>query len=380
MINFSHFFDRIFKPVLPLPPGIYHYQTPEQVTPPYRLHLRIQENGEGVLIFNASTILHLNPTATEYAYYFIQQLPLEQIIQKMNRRYRVPKDQVLKDYQELTQKLQAFTQTQDLDPIIDLNFDRQDPYSSISAPYRLDCAITYQVSGETVQTATPTDRVRRELTTSEWKTIINKAWQAGIPHILFTGGEPTRRPDLEELIRHAENLGQVTGLLTDGRRLGDSYYLKSLLQSGLDHMMILLEPGDDLVMEHIRQVIKEDIYLVVHLTITDQNKFQAVDTISQLSDAGIKAVSISTNDQRLNEYLPTLRHTIDSKGLRFVWDLPVPYSQFNPVALETQNAFQGAGKAWLYVEPDGDVLAEQGSSQVLGNLLNDPWESIWAKK
>jgi len=38
----------------------------------------------------------------------------------------------------------------------------------------------------------------------------------------------------------------------------------------------------------------------------------------------------------------------------------------------------GAGKAWLYVEPDGDVLPAQGmADQVLGNLLKDGWEKIY---
>ncbi len=51
--------------------------------------------------------------------------------------------------------------------------------------------------------------------------------------------------------------------------------------------------------------------------------------------------------------------------LELVWDLPVPYSSNNPVSLELEKegnqAFvEGAGKAWLYVEPDGDVLPAQG--------------------
>jgi MoaA/NifB/PqqE/SkfB family radical SAM enzyme len=36
----------------------------------------------------------------------------------------------------------------------------------------------------------------------------------------------------------------------------------------------------------------------------------------------------------------------------------------------------GAGKAWLYIEPDGDVLPDQLINQVLGNILTDPWEKI----
>ena len=38
----------------------------------------------------------------------------------------------------------------------------------------------------------------------------------------------------------------------------------------------------------------------------------------------------------------------------------------------------GAGSAWLYVEPDGDVLPAQGVNRVLGSLLADPWETVWA--
>ena len=68
--------------------------------------------------------------------------------------------------------------------------------------------------------------------------------------------------------------------------------------------------------------------------------------------------------------------------MTLVWDLPVPYSSIHPVALEveqTEEVLPGAGRAWLYVEPDGDVLPAQGKNQVLGNLLNEDWDAIWEK-
>ena len=71
---------------------------------------------------------------------------------------------------------------------------------------------------------------------------------------------------------------------------------------------------------------------------------------------------------------------IANRFLRLVWDLPVPYSSLHPVALELaeeETPPQGAGNAWLYVEPDGDVLLTQGEPNVIGNLLTDPWETIW---
>jgi hypothetical protein len=54
-----------------LPSGLYQYQAPPEDVNNIRLHLRVEGDGSGVLIVNASTVLHLNQTATEYAYHLI---------------------------------------------------------------------------------------------------------------------------------------------------------------------------------------------------------------------------------------------------------------------------------------------------------------------
>jgi hypothetical protein len=75
-----------------------------------------------------------------------------------------------------------------------------------------------------------------------------------------------------------------------------------------------------------------------------------------------------------------IRDKAAALGLTLKFDLPVPYSASNPVVYEGQESHipEGAGKAWLYVEPDGDVLPAQGrSDQVLGNLLRDDWKQIY---
>ena len=80
-----------------------------------------------------------------------------------------------------------------------------------------------------------------ELDTGQWKRILDQLWQLGIPHVVFTGGEPTLRDDLPELIAHAEHNGQITGMNTNGRRLADPAYLRPLVDAGLDHVQITLE-------------------------------------------------------------------------------------------------------------------------------------------
>jgi hypothetical protein len=82
---------RLITPVTPLSPGIFHYQAPPDAPAPYRLHLRLEPDGSGLLIVNASTILHLNQTAAEFAYHLIKQTSEDQMAKEISGRYPVSK-------------------------------------------------------------------------------------------------------------------------------------------------------------------------------------------------------------------------------------------------------------------------------------------------
>ena len=376
--------ESLFPRINPLPAGMYHYQSPLEDESNLRYHLRLEADGSGILIVNASTVLHLNQTAAEFAYYMIQGESQEVTADTVAKRYRVPKEQALTDYLEFKDQLDTMMNTTDLDPVTFFGFERITPYSTaISAPYRMDLALTYQTTTDPNEHVAPTNRVKRELTTDEWSSILDKLWQAGIPHVNFTGGEPTLRPDLVDIIMYAEKLGMVTGLLSDGTRLTEKNYLHHLLRSGLDHIMLLLDPQSEESWEALRDCLAEDIYITVHLTLTVNNQDLMKDTIDKLADMAVESISISTDTLHLKTQLEQLQQYIGEKQITLVWDLPVPYSSFNPVALETINDednIVGAGKAWLYVEPDGDVLEAQGIPEVWGNLLTDSWDTIWNNK
>jgi len=371
---------RLFAPVEPLPAGIYHYQAPPEEPDHYRLHLRLEPDGTGVLIVNASTVLHLNTTAAEYAYHLVRCTSHEDVARSMAVRYHATQAQILQDFTDFKDRIETLISTPDLDPVAYLDFERQKPHTGlISAPYRLDCALTYRLPDSTDPTFAPTARATRELATLEWESIMDKAWQAGIPHIIFTGGEPTLRDDLPQLISHAETNGQVTGLLTDGYRLQNSTYLDSLLWTGLDHLVILLNPIEDRIWTVTQSALQADISTTVHLTITPQNHPAVLDYLKRLFDMGLRSISLSATDPELKQQLRTARERAAELHLSLVWDLPVPYSAANPFSLEFADHERsvGAGRSWLYVEPDGDVLPGQRINQVLGNFLTDRWDKIW---
>lgn len=375
---FEKIFSNASKAVLPLPPGMYQ-SNPENS--PHKMHLRLEADGSGILIIDAKTALHLNKTAAEFAYYLVHGASKETTLSQIENRYSVKRDQLEEDYQRLMETIQTLSSTEDLDPEGFFYVDRLNPYSqNLSAPYRLDIALTYRQNEEAEKDTTPANRVKRELLNEEWILILKKAWDAGIPHVVFTGGEPTLRPDLPELIASAEANGQITGLLTDGFRLTDPGYLHELLQTGLDHIMITLDPGEDQSWEAVLDTIKEDIYLTVHLTIMNDSAEEYRSVIDRLISMGVKNLSLSSIQAELLDTVKYCGEYATTHGLSLVWDLPVPYSHFNPISAEYrgEEIVSGAGNAWLYLEPDGDVLPTQGVIKPLGNMLMDPWEKIWS--
>lgn len=374
----SIFFDKAQV----LPPGLYNYQAPQDSEYQYRLHLRIEPGGEGLLIINASTVLHLNQTATEYAYHLIKQTPRPEAIESIVKRYQISYADIASDFDNFMTRIETSINTPDLDPVTYLDFDRSTPYIDFPiAPYRLDCALTYKLSNQDESGLSPKERVERELATDEWKLILEKAWQNGIPHVIFTGGEPTLRSDLIEIIILAEELGMVTGLLTDGLRLSENEYLEQLLNSGLDHILITFEPENEQSWEALRDIIPQDIYTTVHLTIKKSSVEEYIKIMNEFKKIGVENISLSFKNPDLENLVVELRNKAAEYGFNLDWDLPVPYSQFNPVSAEIDvfsTIPEGAGKAWLYLEPDGDTFPAQGINKPLGNFLSDPWEWIWS--
>ena len=141
--------------------------------------------------------------------------------------------------------------------------------------------------------------------------------------------------------------------------------------------MLILQPNDPRSWKAIETIVPQDIFLTVHLTLNKENVSEAKDILQKLANLAVENISLSAADSDLLDELLELQDTANSLRLTIRWDLPVPYSASNPVAIETvdDEIPAGAGKTWMYVEPDGDVLPAQGEAdKVLGNFLRDEWE------
>lgn len=88
------------------------------------------------------------------------------------------------------------------------------------------------------------DRVNTELTTAEWQDVMRQAAELGILQIHLSGGEPTVRQDLEDIVEVAAKGGLYTNLITAGVTLTRER-LQKLKDLGLDHVQLSIQDVDD---------------------------------------------------------------------------------------------------------------------------------------
>lgn len=373
-----------------------------------RLDLRFEEDGTGVLTINASRVLFLSHTAAEYVHSFIEGKTEKEIVREMRRRYRVDEATVLKDYQEVLFVVNTFAKTPDVCPISYLGVNKIEPFQKeLSAPYRMDLAITYRCNNNCVHCYAGGPRETKELSTAEWFAVINRIEELGIPHVVFTGGEPTLREDLPKLIAHAQQVGLVSGLVTNGRLLKDASYFNSLVDAGLDHVQITLESHNPKVhdkitgvrgsweetLQGLKNAIASSIYTLSNTTLNKWNVKGIIKTIKFLHKLGLNQFACNSliysgkapdvvkdfalEDSSLEPILTKIKKKVNELGMEFTWYTPTEYCVLDPLQLDLGIKSCSACRISMCIEPDGTVIPCQSYFTPLGNILKDDWRKIW---
>jgi radical SAM protein with 4Fe4S-binding SPASM domain len=386
-------------------PGIFHFDYQENGQHS-RIHLRIDPDGSGLLIVNASRIMHLNPTAAQMAIYILQKTPQEIALKALSQSYDVSSNRLIDDYAQIAYQIGELIKPDGACPIHDLNLDVTPPFSTRPmAPYRMDLAVTYRCNNDCAHCYNARSREYPEISTLEWHRILDKLWSIGIPHVVFTGGEPTLRKDLTELISHAQQNGQITGVNTNGRRLSDPRYVEELITSGLDHVQITLESHDSnihdsMVNSHgawkqtisgIKNVLETPLYVMTNTTMLTTNSPKLRQTLEFLGELGVPTVGLNAliyaghgltvNSGLAEKELPPLltlaRQITAEHNQHLIWYTPTQYCNFDPMQLELGVKGCTAAMYNMCIEPNGDVIPCQSYYQSLGNILSTPWKKIW---
>ena len=244
-----------------------------------------------------------------------------------------------------------------------------------------------------------------ELSTDQWKEIIDRCRTACIPQLTFTGGEPTLRDDLCELIDHAKWF--ITRLNTNGIRLTPEY-CEALHAASLDSAQITFYSADAAVHnalvggEHwtetaagIDNALAAGISLSVNTPLCVPNA-DFVSTLRYLHERGVRYVTCSglittgraagseseamqLSHARIREIL---RESVDycyANGMEISFTSPgwVDEDFCRELGITTPNC--GACLSNMAITPGGGVVPCQSwlSGAPLGNMLTDDWADIW---
>ena len=369
----------------------------------HRFHLRIDSEHKGVLIVDASRLIFLNGTAVDYVAHILAGDDAVKAYKSLARRYRhLKKQDAIEDYNLVRNQLSSYLAG---DSEIIEAVGSESPLAGadeMPSPYRMDIALTYRCQNRCGHCYNET-RETPEMKVEEWKRTLDWLWDTGIPHIVFTGGEPTQYEGLKELIAKSEELGQITGLITNGRNLAKPGYLKGLVDAGLDHVQITMlshleSLHDELAgsqgawketVDGIKAALAENLYVSTNTTIMGKTLTGAEETMRLLISLGVRNIAFNALIRsgqgktaegitfgELATVLTKLKAIAAEHDINLIWYAPTPYCEFNPINYGLGIKQCTACSINMAMEPDGTVIPCQSYYEPLGKALED-WDKIW---
>jgi pyrroloquinoline quinone biosynthesis protein E len=115
----------------------------------------------------------------------------------------------------------------------------------VAAPVSLLAELTHRCPLQCPYCSNPLtlEKAGFELDTATWLRVLDEAAALGVLQVSFSGGEPTLRRDLEDLLARAAGLGLYSNLITAGVLL-DEARLHALVAAGLDHLQLSVQDAD----------------------------------------------------------------------------------------------------------------------------------------
>ena len=245
-----------------------------------------------------------------------------------------------------------------------------------------------------------------ELSTEQWKTALALLRKANIPQVTFTGGEPTLRSDLVELVQAAAWF--VTRLNTNGRLLTPEL-CAGLYEASLDSVQVTLYSAEGNIhnqlvgvngfsdtVQGIRHAVEAGLIVSVNTPLCSLNTHYA-ETLRFAHSLGVRYATCSGlipsgsacgQESRATALTPEQLTDVLRQAVDTAEELGMELDFTSPGWLEEETLRSlglnlipscGACLSNMAVTPDGKVVPCQSwlSDEPLGDLLHDDWADIW---
>ena len=279
---------------------------------------------------------------------------------------------------------------------------------TIPAPIGLLAELTHRCPLQCPYCSNPVelDRKPGELDSETWKRVFSEAAALGVLQVHLSGGEPTARPDLAEIIAHCRSENLYTNLITSGVLLSESNLL-ALYDAGLDHVQLSFQDveaanadriggyrgGHDKKLKLAAQVVALELPLTVNAVIHRQNIGSTEKFVEFAVKLGASRIEIAhaqyygwalANREAL---MPTHQQALD--GVRLLAELRQRYDGVIVIDAVVPDYYArvpkacvgGWGRRVINVTPVGKVLpchaAETIPGLVFDNVRDKSLQDIW---
>jgi MoaA/NifB/PqqE/SkfB family radical SAM enzyme len=340
---------------------------------------------------------------------------LEGTIRRMRKIYpSVPKTDLQEDLEDLLEVL--FAVAKGNDPQVQIEKMSIRAYrDNMTAPHRMDLMVSamtdscgkWQCNQKCIFCYAAGQEMgkSKELTTQQWKQAIDRLEKARVPMVTFTGGEPTQRADIAELVGYAKRM--VTRLNTNGVKLTKEL-VAQLKEAGLDSLQVTLYSHNEEVhnalvgSEHhadtvqgIRNAVEAGLDISINTPLCRKNA-DYEKTLAFIYDLGVRFVTVSglictgmaginhkeydlTSDE-LFEIVKTAKEFCNDHEMEMDFTSPGLIQPEKLEGLGMNVPMCGACLSNMAIAPDGTVVPCQswlGADAGLGNILTDPFRKIW---
>ena len=338
---------------------------------------------------------------------------LKRTVDKTHRVYPLtPKENIRADLLDMLDILWAVARGEGAD-IAKLSVRKY--AKNMKAPHRMDLMISAMTDGDGrwkcnqkclfCYAAGQAMASSRELSTEEWRAAIAKLRAAGVPMLTFTGGEPTLRDDLCELIDSARWF--VTRLNTNGVLLTEELCAK-LADASLDSVQITLyshheEVHNALVgsahfadtVRGIQNALAAGLDVSINTPLCKKNA-DYTEMLAFLRSLGVRFVTVSglictgtaeknhtefdLSGDELFEVVRAAKAYCAENGMEIDFTSPGLIDREKLESLGMNVPACGSCLSNMAVAPDGAVIPCQSwlsGGAGLGHILQDEWADIW---
>jgi pyrroloquinoline quinone biosynthesis protein E len=276
-------------------------------------------------------------------------------------------------------------------------------------PLSILCELTYRCNLQCPYCYNPLNlrAYRDELSTQQWCGILADAAALGVVQAHFSGGEPTLRRDLAEMIAAASRAGLYTNLITQGTFLDDAR-LDELLAAGLDHIQISVQAPQAALADSIagatvhetkigalQRVREREVALTLNCVLHRSNHDSIEAVIALAESLGITRLELANVQfygwayRNRGALMPTREQVRNGETIvasarerlrgrmEIVYVLPDYFGEF------PKPCMSGWGSKFMTVTPNGDVLPCPAAAAIASlrfeNVRNRPLREIWER-